>query len=143
MSDNDIISKSVNDDNVTAMTENGLPPKLITHVASLFKRAPVPAYEKELESFGTDCGEVGESPRRKHSDDLNDAFQEESKENPEHLLCEQNGVGTGWWTKIPATNEVSHFENLQSTNWNSLRFKSPPSVDSDIGWRVEFRPLDI
>ena len=22
---------------------------------------------------------------------------------------------------------VSHFENLQSTNWNSLRFKPPPS----------------
>ena len=38
---------------------------------------------------------------------------------------------------------VSHFENLQSTNWNSLRFKPPPSQDSTIGWRVEFRTLDI
>lgn len=52
-------------------------------------------------------------------------------------------VSGGWWTKIPPQNEVSHFENLQSTNWNTLRFKSPPSVESDIGWRVEFRPLDI
>ncbi len=49
----------------------------------------------------------------------------------------------GWWSKVPPMNEVSHFENLQSTNWNTLRFKSPPSADSDIGWRVEFRPLDI
>ena len=24
-----------------------------------------------------------------------------------------------------------------------MRFKSPPSADSEIGWRVEFRPLDI
>lgn len=24
-----------------------------------------------------------------------------------------------------------------------MRFKPPPSVESDIGWRVEFRPLDI
>lgn len=24
-----------------------------------------------------------------------------------------------------------------------MRFKSPPSHDSEIGWRVEFRPLDI
>ena len=24
-----------------------------------------------------------------------------------------------------------------------MRFKPPPSVDSEIGWRVEFRPLDI
>jgi len=36
-----------------------------------------------------------------------------------------------------------HFENLQSTNWNSLRFKNPPTEDSKIGWRVEFRPMDI
>ena len=36
-----------------------------------------------------------------------------------------------------------HFENLQSTNWNSMRFKPPPSTDSNIGWRVEFRSLDI
>ena len=38
---------------------------------------------------------------------------------------------------------VSHFENLQSTNWNSLRFKPPPSHTSKIGWRVEFRTMDI
>ena len=38
---------------------------------------------------------------------------------------------------------VDHFENLQSTNWNSMRFKPPPSKDSNIGWRVEFRPMDI
>jgi len=36
-----------------------------------------------------------------------------------------------------------HFENLQSTNWNSMRFKPPPSQESNIGWRVEFRPMDI
>jgi glutamate--cysteine ligase catalytic subunit len=41
-------------------------------------------------------------------------------------------------------NELScHFENLQSTNWNSMRFKPPPSKDSKIGWRVEFRSMDI
>jgi glutamate--cysteine ligase catalytic subunit len=39
--------------------------------------------------------------------------------------------------------DTDHFENFQSTNWNSLRFKPPPTMNSDIGWRVEFRPLDI
>lgn len=29
-------------------------------------------------------------------------------------------------------------QNIQSTNWQSLRFKPPPP-NSDIGWRVEFR----
>ena len=35
-----------------------------------------------------------------------------------------------------------HFENLQSTNWQTMRFKPPPP-DSNIGWRVEFRPTEI
>ncbi|TVY59188.1 Glutamate--cysteine ligase [Lachnellula suecica] len=39
-------------------------------------------------------------------------------------------------------NKTDHFENLQSTNWQHIRFKPPP-VGSDIGWRVEFRPMEI
>ena len=36
----------------------------------------------------------------------------------------------------------NHFENLQSTNWQHMRFKPPPP-GSNIGWRVEFRPMEI
>ena len=39
-------------------------------------------------------------------------------------------------------NATDHFENLQSTNWQHIRFKPPPA-GSDIGWRVEFRPMEI
>jgi glutamate--cysteine ligase catalytic subunit len=39
-------------------------------------------------------------------------------------------------------NDVNHFENLQSTNWQHMRFKPPP-IDKDIGWRVEFRSMEI
>jgi len=53
------------------------------------------------------------------------------------------GICTAWFLKCPPMDGNSHFENLQSTNWNSLRFKNPPTEDSDIGWRVEFRPMDI
>ncbi|KAG1731469.1 glutamate-cysteine ligase-domain-containing protein [Suillus paluster] len=35
-----------------------------------------------------------------------------------------------------------HFENIQSTNWQTLRFKPPPP-DSQIGWRVEFRSMEV
>ena len=38
--------------------------------------------------------------------------------------------------------QSDHFENLQSTNWQTLRFKPPPP-NSPIGWRVEFRPMEI
>ena len=37
--------------------------------------------------------------------------------------------------------ETDHFENIQSTNWQTMRFKPPPP-DSPIGWRVEFRPME-
>ncbi|ORX77978.1 GCS-domain-containing protein [Anaeromyces robustus] len=37
---------------------------------------------------------------------------------------------------------MDHFENIQSTNWQTLRFKPPPS-NSDIGWRVEFRSMEV
>ena len=38
--------------------------------------------------------------------------------------------------------ETDHFENLQSTNWQNMRFKPPP-LNSSIGWRVEFRPMEV
>lgn len=37
---------------------------------------------------------------------------------------------------------ADHFENLQSTNWQHMRFKPPPP-NADIGWRVEFRSMEI
>lgn len=39
-------------------------------------------------------------------------------------------------------NETDHFENIQSTNWQNMRFKPPPP-NSSIGWRVEFRPMEV
>ncbi len=43
---------------------------------------------------------------------------------------------------IDDTQTTDHFENIQSTNWQTMRFKPPP-VNSDIGWRVEFRPTEL
>ncbi|KAG7660450.1 GSH1 [[Candida] subhashii] len=54
--------------------------------------------------------------------------------------------------RIDQNNELEndHFENIQSTNWQTLRFKPPALYDEsevDInktpGWRVEFRPMEI
>ncbi|KAJ3503538.1 hypothetical protein NLJ89_g8386 [Agrocybe chaxingu] len=40
------------------------------------------------------------------------------------------------------TSSSDHFENIQSTNWQTLRFKPPPP-NSPIGWRVEFRSMEV
>lgn len=41
----------------------------------------------------------------------------------------------------------NEFENIQSTNWQTLRFKPPPPTNSpgadSVGWRVEFRSMEI
>ena len=37
---------------------------------------------------------------------------------------------------------VEHFENVQSTNWRSMRWKPPPADKPGIGWRVELRTME-
>lgn len=37
---------------------------------------------------------------------------------------------------------VAHAQNIQSTNWQTVRFKPPPP-GSPIGWRVEFRSMEV
>ncbi|KAL7689186.1 putative glutamate-cysteine ligase catalytic subunit [Plasmopara halstedii] len=44
--------------------------------------------------------------------------------------------------------ETDHFENIQSTNWQTVRWKPPPPARSNvpgphIGWRTEFRSMEI
>ena len=46
----------------------------------------------------------------------------------------------------PLTHRINYIsptsQNLQSTNWQTLRFKPPPP-NSLIGWRVEFRSMEV
>ena len=37
---------------------------------------------------------------------------------------------------------MNHFDNIQSTNWQTVRFK-PPMPQQGLGWRVEFRPMEV
>lgn len=45
------------------------------------------------------------------------------------------------------TQRMDHFENIQSTNWQTLRFKVPAQNSGPNsgkpGWRVELRPMEI
>ena len=52
-------------------------------------------------------------------------------------------------SEIDDLESTEHFENLQSTNWQTVRWKPPPASskrlggDADIGWRVEFRSMEV
>ncbi|KAJ8034867.1 Glutamate--cysteine ligase catalytic subunit [Holothuria leucospilota] len=38
--------------------------------------------------------------------------------------------------------DTQHIDNMLSTNWLSVRLK-PPAANGRMGWRVEFRPLEV
>ena len=40
-------------------------------------------------------------------------------------------------------NESKHFDQIQTTNWQALRFKPPPFFPKDMGWRVEVRSMEV
>ena len=44
--------------------------------------------------------------------------------------------------ELDDTKTTHHFETIQSTNWQNVRFKPPP-FGSNIGWRVEFRSMEL
>ncbi|XP_053315398.1 glutamate--cysteine ligase catalytic subunit [Spea bombifrons] len=100
-----------------------------------------------IDSYLSKCGE-------KYNDiDLtidNEIYKQLTKEGIDHLLAQHiahlfiRDPLTLFEEKIHLddANESDHFENIQSTNWQTMRFKPPPP-NSDIGWRVEFRPMEV
>ena len=40
-------------------------------------------------------------------------------------------------------NDMTHFENINSSNWNSIRFKLPRPSDHDLSYKIEVRTCDI
>lgn len=52
--------------------------------------------------------------------------------------------------EVPDEDATDHWENIQSTNWQTMRWKPPPPQDPDhaddgnhIGWRTEFRAMEV
>ena len=44
---------------------------------------------------------------------------------------------------ISDENDMTHFENINSSNWNSLRFKLPRPSDKDFSYKREIRTCDL
>lgn len=62
-----------------------------------------------------------------------------------HLYCRDPLVAFEGQTDMKDKN-ADHFESVQSTNWQTCRWKPPPpQTDNDepIGWRTEFRSMEV
>ncbi|XP_050806708.1 glutamate--cysteine ligase catalytic subunit isoform X1 [Gopherus flavomarginatus] len=133
-----VISASVDD---RTREERGLEPLKNNHY-----RISKSRYDS-IDSYLSECGE-------KYNDiDLTidkEIYEHLVKEGIDHLLAQHiahlfiRDPLTLFEEKIHLddANESDHFENIQSTNWQTMRFKPPPP-NSDIGWRVEFRPMEV
>lgn len=50
--------------------------------------------------------------------------------------------------KLTAEPDFEHYEQFNTTNWNTMRLKPPVKIglglgSANIGWRVEFRPTEL
>lgn len=99
------------------LLKNNVDELMARHIASLFIRDPILVYKSEEESHE----EVVFSRSANHG--------EESE--IEHKNC-----------PIFYTDD---FENIQSSNWRSMRFKLPAQNghESEKGWKIEVRPMEI
>lgn len=59
-----------------------------------------------------------------------------------HLFIRDPLVMYDQMIDIDDSTHTEHFENIQSTNWQSVRLKPPPT-GGELGWRVEFRVMDV
>jgi len=59
-----------------------------------------------------------------------------------HLFIRDPLVIFGERIKVDDAETSEHFENIQSTNWQTMRWKPPPP-HTPMGWRVEFRPMEV
>lgn len=65
------------------------------------------------------------------------------REKLDHSIASSRNNADGQSDNDQDDDDTDHFENIQSTNWQTMRLKPPPSFDSPIGWRVEFRPMEV
>lgn len=64
-----------------------------------------------------------------------------------HLFTRDSLVVFEEKIELDDTETTEHFENIQSTNWQTCRWKPPPPrkgpEDPHIGWRTEFRSMEV
>ncbi|VTZ68409.1 gamma-glutamylcysteine synthetase, putative [Plasmodium chabaudi chabaudi] len=118
---------------------------LARHIASLFVRDPIVVFEGSFSE--QDISTIKNIINEKNENGNNSKMWNENEMNKIYLSDDFEFL-EDYKEKVLSSHQ--HFENFQSTNWNSVRFKPPPILDnnylngpSSIGWRVEFRTPDI
>lgn len=111
-------------------------------------------YAKKKPYFKLAYNDIFSPVNKKVSDKLagDDHFDDALTHHFAHLFIRDPLVIFSERVSQDNTLENDHFENIQLTNWQTLRFKPPAlyppgtsinELASKPGWRVEFRPMEI
>ena len=78
---------------------------------------------------------------------LDEGLDENLAHHVAHLFIRDPLVLFDGKVELDDETTTDHFENIQSTNWNTCRWKPPPRRehpdDPHIGWRTEFRSMEV
>lgn len=119
------------------LVANGIDDRLAKHVAHLFIRDPLVVNNYNARGKSTRFTDILFLPVRV----MNVPCVVCSSAIPFILMPHTRQI---YEEKVDLDDKQSsdHFENIQSTNWQTVRFKPPPP-NSPIGWRVEFRTMEV
>lgn len=107
---------------------------------------------KEASSHASSYNDLGFAFRQEHLDRLTKSgIDDVLSKHVAHLFSRDPLVIYKERIVLDDRTDVDHWENVQSTNWQNVRWKPPPphkgqkdkSSEEHIGWRVEFRTLEL
>ncbi|KAM0677821.1 hypothetical protein BDAP_001672 [Binucleata daphniae] len=131
------------------LKKSGVDEKMAKHVASLFIRDPILVYKndekvtlekKDGEISQQAMGNIPQTDKEAESGHLNTATTSPQIVNEMTSIVNEP-------TQSPPSDVffTDDFENIQSSNWRSMRFKLPSQNGNlkESGWKVEVRPMEI
>lgn len=123
-------TRSVNVTGTTTVTActllvPGVDEQLARHVAHLYARDPLVIIEGSI-------SEVDDTKSTEHFE----VFAVSTAHAHAHAYR------TGWCAHPCRSGTPAAPQNIQSTNWQNVRWKPPPPDAKDMGWRVELRTME-
>ncbi len=115
------------DNEINQLLENEVDDCLKKHLNYLFIRDPLVIYEKEILEENADENGILEGGK----------ILEENEKEKENEILEGGKI----LDENENENNLNKYENIHSTNWNTVRLKIP--ISNQCGWRVEFRPMEL
>lgn len=103
-----------------------------------------PACRRTFEKYNDVLCPIDEDIKRRL---LGENIDENLAHHLAHLFTRDSLVVFEEKVELNDAETMEHFENIQSTNWQTCRWKPPPPrtrpEDPHIGWRTEFRSMEV